>query len=301
MTDRVDCYPTRDGGATRLVSRAEPVVYGARSGPLSAAELAAYDRDGVVVLEDVVRPADLRATLEVLTAAERVHGDVDEGVIREPGTGSLRSIFDVHGGRGPLARLSRDPFLVAAARQILGDDVYIHQSRVNFKPALGGSGFSWHSDFETWHAEDGMPRMRAVSVSILFDDNEPWNGPLFVLPGSHRTFVSCPRPTPPEHHKTSLVAQEVGTPSHDALRTLFDRVGRIEVATGRAGSVVLFDCNALHASAANLSPVPRRNFFLVYNAMSNALEAPFAETPPRPGYLASRRAEAISDDQLLAD
>ncbi|MGP3951389.1 hypothetical protein [Streptomyces sp. 7N604] len=24
-------------------------------------------------------------------------------------------------------------------------------------PPFGASGFYWHSDFETWHAEDGLP------------------------------------------------------------------------------------------------------------------------------------------------
>jgi ectoine hydroxylase len=301
MSERVDRYPTRDRGATRLLPREEPVVLGTRAGPLSAAQLADYERDGVLVLEGVFGPDTLAATVEVLSAAERIHGGVDEGVVREPETGELRSIFAVHAGRGPLARLTRHPVLVGAARQILGDEVYVHQSRVNFKPALGGTGFSWHSDFETWHAEDGMPAMRALSASVMLDDNETWNGPLFVLPGSHRTFVSCPKPTPPEHHKVSLVDQEVGTPSRAALQTLFERVGRIDVALGRAGTVVLFDCNALHASGSNLSPVPRRNLFLVYNAMSNQLEAPFGGTPPRPSYLANRSAEVISDERRDAE
>ena len=55
------------------------------------------------------------------------------------------------------------------AEQILGSQVYIHQSRVNLKPGFKGKEFYWHSDFETWHIEDGMPRMRALSCSIEFN------------------------------------------------------------------------------------------------------------------------------------
>lgn len=65
------------------------------------------------------------------------------------------------------------PTPARAGRQILGSEVYIHQSRVNYKPGYGGTGFYWHSDFETWHSEDGMPRMRALSVSIALTSTCP--------------------------------------------------------------------------------------------------------------------------------
>lgn len=293
----VDRYLTRDGGQTRLVPRDEPVVYGRSPGPLGADDLALYERDGVLLLPSFLSDVDLGAIAADLSVLEALDGGIDDGIVRELERREVRSVFAVHAKRGALAALTRHPRLVAAARQILGEEVYVHQSRVNFKPALGGAGFSWHSDFETWHAEDGMPRMRALSVSVMLDDNHAWNGPLLVLPRSHRTFVSCPRETPERHHEVSLVEQEVGTPSPSALRLLFDRVGRIEVALGPAGTVALFDCNALHASGANLSPLPRRNLFLVYNAMSNQLVVPFAGTAPRPEYLASRHAQAVDDER----
>lgn len=66
-----------------------------------------------------------------------------------------------------------------------GGDVYIHQSRINDKFGFKGSGFNWHSDLETWHSEDGMPRMRALSASLMLTDNNEFNGPLMLIPGSH--------------------------------------------------------------------------------------------------------------------
>ena len=96
-----------------------------------------------------------------------------------------------------LARLTRDPRLVNVARQILGSEVYVHQSRANMKPGFKGKEFYWHSDFETWHVEDGMPAMRALSCSVLLTDNNANNGPLMLVPGSHRQFISASarRPT----------------------------------------------------------------------------------------------------------
>src|SRR3546814_3200003 len=59
-----------------------------------------------------------------------------------------------------LRRLAADERLAGVARFLLDDTVYIHQSRLNYKPGFQGKEFYWHSDFETWHVEDGMPRMR---------------------------------------------------------------------------------------------------------------------------------------------
>ncbi len=77
------------------------------------------------------------------------------------------------------------------ARQILGSDVYVHQSRINVKPGFGATGFYWHSDFETWHAEDGLPNMRTVSVSIALTENFDTNGGLMIMPGSHKSFSAA--------------------------------------------------------------------------------------------------------------
>ena len=123
--------------------------------------------------------------------------------------------------------------MVDRARQILGSEVYIHQSRVNFKPGFDGKEFYWHSDFETWHAEDGMPRIRAVSISISLTDNYSFNGPLMIMPGSHRTYVSCVGETPDENYKSSLVQQIAGTPDQAALSALAERHG-IDVLAGAA-------------------------------------------------------------------
>ncbi|MDQ3032428.1 MAG: phytanoyl-CoA dioxygenase family protein [Myxococcota bacterium] len=291
-----DLYPTRDGRSTRCFERADPVVHAPQlRGPLDELQVARYQRDGFLVLPSLLSAgevAELRVGLETIRRTER--GGVEAGVIRERGGDAVRSVFAVHERPDVFGALARHATLVGAARQILDDEIYVHQSRVNFKPALVGKSFGWHSDFETWHAEDGMPRMRALSASVLLDPNHAWNGPLMLLPGSHRTFVSCPTPTPPDNHRLSLVDQQIGTPSSDALCALFDDVSRIDLALGPEGTVVLFDCNTMHASSSNLSPLPRSNVFLVYNALSNRLVAPFAAPAPRPAFLATREPVPIT-------
>jgi ectoine hydroxylase len=188
--------------------------------------------------------------------------------------------------------VAADPRVADAARQLVGSDVYIHQSRINFKPGFAGKEFWWHSDFETWHAEDGMPRMRAISASITLTDNYPFNGPLMVMAGSHRTFVSTVGETPEDHYKHSLRKQEIGVPDEDSLRELAEG-SEIKQMVGPAGSVIFFDCNIMHGSGGNITPFPRSNVFLVYNSVENALDAPYAANEPRPSFIAAREVDPV--------
>lgn len=60
----------------------------------------------------------------------------------------------------------------------------------------------------------------------------------------------------------------------------------IEAPKGAAGGLLLFDCNTLHGSNANMSPDPRSNVFFVYNRRDNACVEPFAARRRRPSFLA---------------
>lgn len=290
-----DPYPTRRESAVGLIDRQHPVVHAHRPGPLSAAELADFDRDGFVVVDQILEPeavGPLLAEVERLAADEAV---AQSGrVVREPGGDAVRSVFEVHAVSPVLAAVIGDRRLVGMAEQILGSAVYVHQSRVNRKPAFAGEGFAWHSDFETWHAEDGMPTPRALSLSLALTPNYPHNGSLMIVPGSHRIFVPTARETPEDHYRQSLRRQEVGVPAEAGLAALVERGGGITTVTGGPGSAVLFDSNAMHASTENITPYPRTNLFVVYNSVDNRLVAPYAAPAPRPDFIASRRFEPLS-------
>ncbi|MFD0200357.1 MULTISPECIES: ectoine hydroxylase [Saccharothrix] len=288
-TTTTDRYPTRTAAETPPIGRTEPVVWaGDTSGPLDAEALASYDAKGFLTVENLLS----RDEVELFRGAVgRLRTDpvvrADERTVVEKQSDDVRSIFEVHRISELVARLAADPRLLDRARQILGSDVYVHQSRVNFMPGFTGKGFYWHSDFETWHAEDGMPLMRAVSASIALTDNHPFNGGLMLMPGAHRTFVPCVGATPDDHYRSSLKEQEIGVPSQANLTALAAEHG-IEQFTGPAGSALLFDSNSMHGSGSNITPFPRSNIFLVFNSVENALVEPFAATRPRPDFVASR-------------
>ncbi len=283
-----DLYPTRAGRA-QVIPREHDVVHGrAEDGPFEQQDLDHFDRAGYVLIDELVSGSELdvlRAELTRLSDDPDVRRD--ERTIVEAKSQEVRSVFEVHRTSEVFARIANDPRVVGRARQLLGSDVYIHQSRVNFKPGFEGKDFYWHSDFETWHAEDGMPSPRAVSISISLTDNYSFNGPLMIMPGSHREYVCCAGETPEDNYKSSLVMQGAGTPDRDTLVKFADRYG-IDVLEGRAGGAIMFDSNCMHASNGNVTPFARSNIFIVYNSVDNTTVEPFAAPAPRPSFLGSR-------------
>lgn len=285
-----DAYPTRLSDRECWTDRKDPVLWRdwSEQAPISLEQAQSYERDGYLVIRDAFSPAEVR---HLQTAAhdlrQALAGSDAEDVITEPGADAVRTIFRLERYSSLFLRLAQDARLAGVARFLMGEDVYIHQSRLNYKPGLTGKEFFWHSDFETWHAEDGMPRPRAVSASVLLTDNSALNGPLMLMPGSHRYFIGCAGRTPDRNHETSLKAQKVGTPSHDALHWLADRYG-IEQAAGPSGTLIFFDSNTMHGSNGNITPFPRSNAFFVFNALSNQLRRPYAAPHPRPEFLAER-------------
>lgn len=316
-----DLYPTRvpEPG---LVERVDPVVSATArdSGPLSSGEIDRYEQRGAIVLRQVFSPDEvgtlrraadlLRDHYESLTYEDLDHG-TDMRVITERGGSlvedeqnppTLKSIWQIHlpPEHAPhmlfAADLTRravcDARLVDVATQLVGEDVYVHQSRINYQRGIsdrsrGGSGFLWHQDFEQWHAEDGMPRMRAVSMAILLERAVPANGALMVMPGSHLRMVQAfGGGDESERYAKGALSRGPELPA-ELLARLADEHG-IEHCRGEPGDVVLFDCNTIHGSHTNITPWGRCMFFSVYNAVSNVpAPKPFGTAEPRPEHIGS--------------
>lgn len=285
-----DLYPSRQQAQPSWQARLDPVVYrrDTDNAPIQPALIERFERDGYLVMPELFNAEEVALLRDEL---ERMRQDPSVAAsgksIQEPDSGAVRSVFGIHRDNALFARLAGDERIAGIARFILGGDIYVHQSRMNFKPGFNGKEFYWHSDFETWHSEDGLPRMRTLSCSILLTDNHPFNGPLMLIPGSHRQFIHCVGATPDNHYRQSLRQQQIGIPDQDSMRRMVERHG-IECATGPAGSVVFFDCNTLHGSNGNITPGARSNLFYVYNHVDNAPQPPFCGRAPRPAFVAER-------------
>jgi ectoine hydroxylase len=294
-TVHVDPYASRINDQWKLLSRQDPVVWCNDAGPLSVDQLRSYSDAGFLALPELISQGEAEQLLEEAERlAERADPDAVD-VISEPDSRAIRSLFRLHRANEMFQGLCKSPRIAGIARQILGTEVYIHQSRINFKPPFCGKEFFWHSDFETWHVEDGMPRMRAVSISISLTENSEFNGPLMLVDGSHQRYVRCAGATPDQNFRNSLRKQEIGVPSREALQTLVEAGKGIVAPKGLPGSATVFDCNTMHGSVSNLSPYPRTNFFVVFNSVENALVEPFSGQAPRPDFLGERDIVPITE------
>ena len=163
----VDLYPTR--GATEVATpRQDPVVWSepGAPGPFTPEELKGLERNGYATVDQLLTPDEVtvyRAELDRLVNDPAVRAD--ERSIVEPKSQEIRSVFEVHKISDVFARLVRDPRVLGRARQILGSDVYVHQSRVNVKPGFGASGY--------WTAGDPPPGSYDAVVDCTDDHRMP--------------------------------------------------------------------------------------------------------------------------------
>lgn len=304
-----DDYPSRVFEEPRLLPRRDPVVYADKTAeahcPLSAEQLESYEKNGFMVLENLFDEEEVSVLQKELKhQTKEAEKQNNPTVISEPESNAVRSIFQAHTLGRIFPALASDKRILDVVQYLLNSGVYIHQSRVNLKPGFRGKDFYWHSDFETWHIEDGMPRMRAISCSVSLTDNYEQNGPLLLVPGSHKRYVSCIGQTPDKHYEKSLRKQEYGVPDDESLRQLVEN-SEIVAATGKAGSAVFFECNVMHGSNSNITPYPRSNVFMVYNSVENTLQEPFGGIQPRPEHIAARNdftpLQASAVDYLALD
>ena len=255
---------------------------------LSAVDIERFHRDGFLILPGLFSAAEvgrLKARLPALFAEQCPEN------YREKLSKDVRSAFALH-RRDPLfASIASHPRLLGPARQILGEDFYMQQAKVNVKAPFTGEAFQWHYDFATHHRGDGVPRPLALNLHVFLDEVTQFNGPLIFIPGSHRQGEA---PVSLDETTTSYPLWTVDT---DAVARLVAEGGMF-AATAPAGTGVIFGDLMVHCSPPNFSPSPRSIYSSLVNPLSNAFTSlsrqPFQHerdlTPLRP----------LADDCLLA-
>ncbi|HUS55221.1 MAG TPA: phytanoyl-CoA dioxygenase family protein, partial [Thermohalobaculum sp.] len=231
---------------------------------ISADQLAQLDRDGFLVLPNRFTPDEvdlMRSRLAVLCTENH------PGNIIERASGQVRTAMGLHLRDDVYARVARHPRLVEPALQVLGEDAYIQQVKVNVKAAFSGEIWQWHYDFATHHEEDGVPEPRALNLHIFLDDVTEFNGPLYFVPGSHKTG----------DHGATLDTQTTSYPlwvcNEDRVRKLVEDRGIVS-AKGPKGTMLIFHDTLVHGSPNNMSPWDRAIFSVIVNPVSNALQRP---------------------------
>ena len=213
--------------------------------------------------------------------------------------GRVRSIFAPETDSGLFEKVVQLERLVKPAMALLQDEVYIHQTKLNTKFAMAGDWWEWHQDYVFWKKDDGMPSPNVLTIMIFLNDINEFNGPILLIPGSHKAGMVDDAVNEPEHEKTdSWYAQYQKSAAYlpaltsDLKYTLkqntiaeWVNTNGLVAAKGAAGSALLFHGNIFHASSNNMSPWDRHTLLITYNSINNAL--PYMESP-RPHFLANR-------------
>jgi ectoine hydroxylase len=260
---------------------------------LTPEQLKAFDEDGYVLFPNCFSEAEvalLRGEADTILRSDR------KEVWREK-TGAPRTAFAAHTYSEAFRLMAHHPRLIAPLMQLFGEGVYVHQFKINAKAAFEGDVWQWHQDYGTWARDDGMPAPRAMNISIFLDEVLPINGPLMLIPRSHR-------------HGTLAAGHDLATTSYPLWTLDNETVARlaaeaappggigIVAPTGKPGTVLMFHGNLVHASPPNITPYPRKIVYLTLCAVSNHITR-FT----RPEWIAHRDFAAIvpvDDDALSA-
>ena len=230
---------------------------------LTPEQRAAYQRDGYLLVADAINPdelAALRRDFDAWVAESRTHaaayGEIIDG----------RPRFDLergHSAAHPALRRVNSPQEVSDAyfnvmahsrltkivADVVGPNVKFHHAKINSKLPGTATAVKWHQDFPfTPHSNDDL-----VTALLFVDEVTDENGPLKVLPGSHRGAI----------HSLWHDGKFTGA-IDDAVAA--DSQAKSIRCIGKAGSVCLMHTRLLHGSAPNHSALPRTLYICVFSA-----------------------------------
>jgi ectoine hydroxylase-related dioxygenase (phytanoyl-CoA dioxygenase family) len=211
---------------------------------LTEEQLAAYDRDGFLLLENVL-DSDL---LDPVEAELDRYSDEREAQLRANGDhGFSRAddlVFTSHlAERGDTLRrfVTSEPF-PGVLRDLIGPEVVLDWDQTVYKKPETPKDFPWHQDTGYAYAE---PQWGSITCWIPLVDATVENGCIWVVPGAHRRGTI-------KHWKTDLgmVCKEGDE-------------GAVTVEANR-GDMIVFASLTPHKSGPNLSDGVRKAYIAQY-------------------------------------
>jgi ectoine hydroxylase-related dioxygenase (phytanoyl-CoA dioxygenase family) len=202
---------------------------------------AAIERDGWAATPPVVPQLEVDRLLK------------DLAPLATDGRGGVRNLLDA----SPAVRaLAASPAVRTAAEAVLGPDCFVVRALLFDKTPDANWKVVWHQDvtiavrrkanvvgFGPWSEKAGVPHVqppteileRMLAVRVHLDDCGPDNGPVRVVPGSHRAGRLS---------AAAIDAWRAGAPVVDCL--------------AERGGIVAFRPLILHASSPAIAPAHRR-------------------------------------------
>lgn len=213
---------------------------------LSAGEKDAFERDGYLILSDLLTPAE---TADLQSWAQEVHDWPNEehspwmayAEINAQGKQVLCRTENYAASHQGLNALLRGDKLLGVLRQLSGEDMVLFKEKINYKLA-GSGGFAAHIDATAY---THVKKIQHLAILLAVDASTPSNGGLEVVPGSHKTSIplgddNCISP--------SWISQQDWLPI-----------------TLAPGQVLIFGSYLAHRSGANTSEKDRKALYATYN------------------------------------
>jgi phytanoyl-CoA hydroxylase len=224
---------------------------------ISQQDVAFYREQGYLVVADVLSGPEVEELRRVTdqfveNARSRTsHDDVydleDSHSAAEP---RVRRIKTPHLWHESYARVVAHPGILEILRTLWGPSIRFDVSKLNLKAAGYGAPVEWHQDWAFYpHTNDDL-----AAVGIMLDDVDESNGPLMVLPGTHRGSIF-------DHHDE----QGFFCGAIDPGRGEVDFSNAVKL-MGPAGSITIHHARTVHGSATNTSGRPRRLLLHQYRA-----------------------------------
>ena len=271
---------------------------------LSDEQIQRYEHDGFLTLADLISESEIALLQEDTTVLGTPQRGTPDANVYEKLSGKIRQSYASERDSEAWNVVYRLPRILEPVHQLLGDQVYLWQSRIIFKLARFGEQWQWHQDFTSWHmdgaARGGIHDM--ISVMIMLDDTTPENGPVRFVPGSHLAAGSQEGGVLDWHYDFETTAYPIHETSDEHIESL-SKERPIHECLGPAGTVILFAAKILHSSTDNVSSRDRRIMYFVYNSLENMPATMETKRPDvvTPYYLNdNRQVLDIVDDSALS-
>jgi ectoine hydroxylase-related dioxygenase (phytanoyl-CoA dioxygenase family) len=225
---------------------------------LTDTQVRQYREEGYLILPGVFRPEEIERMrqeadriLALMLNSSLALGEVNPRLDLRTRNGQqvVRKVQPINDLSAVLRAVSEDPRLLQPMRDLLGSEPLLMEEKLNYKEALAhpvdlpcrpdDDAFPFHHDWGYYQAQ-GYPK-ETLSSAVSIDESTPDNGPIRVVPGSHR------REWPLNHEGKGPEIAEGVFGAADAQDVL-----------APAGSVMLFHSALVHHSGPNQTAAPRR-------------------------------------------
>ena len=224
---------------------------------LTAEQIQQYDEDGYTFVRNVLEPDVLLQLREVtdgiIQSADKVseHTDVlDLEASHTPERPRVRRIKQPHLVDNFYRDLAGYQPIMDALIPLMGEHIRLRAGgKINIKAPTYGSPVEWHQDWAFYpHTNQSV-----LAIGILLDHMTEENGPLQVVPGTHKGPML-------DHHSNGAFCGAI-----DGANPELDVSNAVSV-TGQAGDMSIHHARLIHGSAMNTSDLPRRVLFFEYAA-----------------------------------